>query len=237
MMNQLIKTSISDFKLVFRDPSLRLFLIMPFLALAVVNLLLPYLIENYEGVTEYVPYVLMAAALQMSTMFGFIYCMVLIEEKDTEVAKVYGVLPISKTGFITFRLMIPIIFSVIFTLTIMKAQPFYEFPLIPSLLVSVLAGLIAPLFALVVTVLSKNKMAGMTWYKLFNLLIVIPLVAFFIPSDYTNLFGLIPTHWIFQSMNDLILGKQFVLNISIGFILTMGLLSFLVKRFSKNHFS
>ena len=42
--------------------------------------------------------------------------------------------------------------------------------------------------ALVVTVLSKNKMAGMTWYKLFNLLVVIPLVAFFTPSTYTQFF-------------------------------------------------
>ena len=135
-MNQLIKTSISDFKLIFRDPSLRVFLVMPFLALAVVNLLLPYLIANYEGVETYVPYVLMAAALQMSTMFSFIYSMVLIEEKDTEVAKVYGVLPVSKSGFIAFRLMIPFLLSTIFTITILEMQPFYNFPLIFTLTVS-----------------------------------------------------------------------------------------------------
>jgi fluoroquinolone transport system permease protein len=235
-MNQLIKTSISDFKLVFRDPSLRVFLVIPFIALAIVNLLLPYLISNYDGIADYAPYVLMAAALQMSTMFGFIYCMVLIEEKDTEVAKVYGVLPVSKKGFITFRLMIPFLLSSIFTLIILELQPFYEFQLLSSFTISILAGLIGPLFALVVTVLSKNKMAGMTWYKLFNLLAIIPLVAFFAPSKYTALFGLIPTHWIFQGMNDLILGEPFFWDIFIGFALTVFLLAFLVRRFSKNHF-
>ena len=236
-MNQLIKTSVSDFKLVFRDPSLRIFLAIPFLALAVVNWLLPYLVTNYQGVETYVPFVLMAAALQMSTMFGFIYCMVLIEEKDTEVSKVYGILPVSKTGFISFRLLIPFLLSTIFTWIILESQPFYEIPVLSSFFVSVLAGLIAPLFALVVTVLSKNKMAGMTWYKLFNLLVVIPLVAFFAPSGFSGLFGAIPTHWIFQSINDLINGQQFILNILIGFVLTIGLLIFLVKRFANNHFA
>jgi fluoroquinolone transport system permease protein len=236
-MNQLIKTSISDFKLVFRDPSLRIFLVIPFLAIVVVNLVLPDLVAEYKGVEEYVPYVLMAATLQMATMFSLIYSMVLIEEKDTKVAKVYGVLPVSKSGFITFRLMIPFVLSTVFTLIILETQPFYNFTIFSSLSVSVLSGLIAPLFALVVTVLSKNKMAGLTWYKLFNLLVVIPLVAFFAPSGYSNLFGVIPTHWIFQSMNDMIIGEQIILNTSIGFVLTIVLLTFLVRRFSKNHFA
>lgn len=236
-MNQLIQTSISDFKLVFRDPSLRIFLVMPFLALAVVNLLLPYLNSYYEGVAEYIPYVLMAAALQMSTMFSFIYSIVLIEEKDTEVSKVYGVLPISKTGFISFRLLIPFLLSTIFTWLILTVQPFYQFAFLSKLVVSVLAGLIAPLVALAVTVLSKNKMAGMTWYKLFNLLVVIPLVAFFTPSEYSDFFGIIPTHWIFQGINDMIFGKPLFWHIAIGFALSILFLTFLIKRFSKNHFA
>ncbi len=236
-MNQLIKTSISDFKLVFRDPSLRIFLVVPFLAIAVVNMLLPYLIANYQGVVDYIPYVLMAATLQMSTMFGFIYCIVLIEEKDTEVAKVYGILPISKSGFITFRLVIPFMFSTIFAWILLESQPFFSFLIFESLTIAVLAGLIAPFFALVVTVFSKNKMAGMTWFKLFNLLISIPLVAFFTPKGYSGLFGIIPSHWIFQGMNDLILGNSFILHVSIGFLLTILVLSFLINRFSKYHFA
>ena len=60
-MSQLIKTSISDFKLIFRDPSLRIFLVIPFLALALVNLVLPDLVTEFQGVDEYVPYVLMAS--------------------------------------------------------------------------------------------------------------------------------------------------------------------------------
>lgn len=236
-MNQLIKTSISDFKLVFRDPSLRFFMVFPFLAIAVVDLLLPYFIVKYEVLEEYIPYVLMAATLQVPTMFGFIYCIVLIEEKDTEVAKVYGILPISKSGFITFRLLIPFALSTIFTWIILETQPFYEFPFYSGLIIALLAGLVAPLFALFVTVLSKNKMAGMTWFKLFNLLVIIPVLAFFTPSGFSSLFGVIPTYWIFQGMNDLILGESFVLNVVIGFVLTLFVLTFLVRRFSKNHFA
>ena len=49
----------------------------------------------------------MATTMQGSLIFGFIYSMVLIDEKDTNVAKVYGILPVSKFWFVIFRLIAP----------------------------------------------------------------------------------------------------------------------------------
>ena len=138
-MKKLIQVSISDFKLVFRNPSLRVFLVIPLAAVLIVNVLLPYLAGKYEGVIEYIPYVLMAAALQTSTMFGFIYCMVFIEEKETQVAKVYGVVPVSKPGFALFRLIIPFFLSTMVTWLILSVQPFYSYSPVSSLIISFLA--------------------------------------------------------------------------------------------------
>lgn len=121
-MRQLIFLSLTDFKLIFRDPSLRIFLVMPLLILAVVIVALPMLIDSYNGVEEYVPIVLMGATMQTSTMFGFIYSMVLINEKDIQVAKVYGILPISKTGFVASRLLIPFTISTLITFIMLVEQ-------------------------------------------------------------------------------------------------------------------
>lgn len=234
-MPQLVLLSITDFKLIFRDTSLRVFLIMPLLVFAVILLFLPYLNNTYVEVAPFIPIVLMGATVQTSTMFGFIYAMVLIDEKDMEVAKVYGVLPVSQTGYIISRLIIPFLISTLMTLLLMLVQPFYKFEIIPMVFLSMLCGLMAPVMALLVSILSKNKMEGMTWFKLVNLLTTIPLAAFFV-DGFDFLFGLLPTHWAFQALDGMIRGEGSGLFILAGFVYVFVLLGFFVKRFIVVHF-
>jgi fluoroquinolone transport system permease protein len=234
-MNKFIYLSATDFKLVFRDPSLRIFIAMPLAIFVIILVALPNLVSAFDAVKRFVPIILMGATLQTSTMFGFIYCMVLIHEKDIQVAKVYGVLPVSKTGYVVSRLLIPTAISSLFTFALLLVQPFYTFDLLSMILLSMLCGLIAPLLTLVVTIFSKNKMEGMTWFKLINLLVSIPLAAFFI-SKYTFLFGIIPTHWIFQALSNMVAGESTLISFSIGFGYTFLLLILVIKRFAKVHF-
>ena len=197
---------------------------------------LPALIQEYPIVNDYVSYVLMGASLQTSTMFGFIYSMVLIHEKDIQVAKVYGVLPVSKMGFISSRQVIPFLLSALTTFSLLQLQEFYVFQLEEVILFSILCGIFAPLLSLSVTLLSKNKMEGMTWFKLMNLLVSVPLVAFFI-SCCSWAFGIIPTFWVFKTLELMALGENIIMSISIGFLLALSLLYLLIWRFSKSHFS
>ena len=216
-MKHLLKVSISDFKLIFRDPSLRVFLALPLLAYVVILALLPWLVEKYDFIEPYVPLVLMATVTQVSQMFGFIYGMVFIEEKETQVAKVYGVLlPVSKIWFVIFRMMIPFFITVAFTCLLLLLQPFFDLPFHLSLLLSFVIGLMSWIYPFSISILSTNKLMGMTWIKVFNVIIVIPLAAFFVPDAFAPLFGILPTHWIFQGLNDLIIGQAFWLNLLVG---------------------
>jgi len=235
-MNQIINTSVSDFRLIFRDASLRIFLIMPIAAIFFVISLLPYLVIKYEAVTPYISYIVMAYTLQTSTMFGFIYCMVLIDEKDTGVNKIYGVLPITKIELITYRLIFPFLFSFGITFVMLKVQPFFIFPGLYNTLLSLLTGLIGPILAIVVTNYSKNKMQGLAIYKGINGLLSLPLLAFFIPEKFAFLFGLIPSHWIFQEINNFITGQGLYINMGIGFLLSFLMLALLIRQFTVRHF-
>jgi fluoroquinolone transport system permease protein len=234
-MRQLILLSITDFKLIFRDPSLRIFLAMPLLIFILVLVALPLLVDSYAGVAKYVPIVLMGATVQTSTMFGFIYSMVLVHEKDIQVAKVYGVLPVSKIGFVASRLLIPFIISTVTTFFLLVVQPFYSFSLLPMVLLAILCGLLAPLLTLLVSIFSKNKMEGMTWFKLVNFLISVPLAAFF-TSKYAAFFGIIPSHWAFQTLDKMILGEDYFLPVFIGIAFISTLLILMGKRFARVHF-
>ena len=81
-MEQLLKVSFSDFKLVFRDPSLRVFLFLPGLIYLLVAWVLPFVIAQFELADDFIPYVLMGASMQTATMFAFIYLIVFVDEKD-----------------------------------------------------------------------------------------------------------------------------------------------------------
>lgn len=235
MMEQILKISYSDFKLVFRNPALRVFLAMPILVLLLVFFLLPYLIGKYPTITEYIPYVLMAALMQCSTMFGFIYAMVLIDEKDKGVSKVYGILPIDQLTFLLNRLLGPILYSSIFNSLLLYFQSYISFSLIQILLISFLSALIAPILALLTTILSKNKMEGMTWFKILNLFVNLPLAAFFLPG-FSYAFGILPTFWPFQALYEIFSGESMYLSVAIGLVFCLGCTYFLGKRFAQTHF-
>lgn len=117
------------------------------------------------------------------------------------------------------------------------AQPFYALPAAESLLLSVVVGLMAPVYVLGLSILSKNKMMGLTWVKLFNLLIVLPVAAFFIPQPFSWLFGIFPTYWLFQGLYSLAEGGQFWGDLLAGLLFSGALLWLVVNRFVRQHFA
>ncbi|NNF00554.1 MAG: hypothetical protein HKN25_16165 [Pyrinomonadaceae bacterium] len=235
-MEKLINVAINDFKLVFRDKSLRIFFVFPVLSVLVVLYGFPYIANLFPIIRPYISILMMSATMQNSLMFGFIYSMVLIDEKDTNVAKVYGVLPVSNFWFVIFRLIAPFLFATFFTIAMLSVEPFYGISFVSNFYYSALAGLVAPLMVLFVATVSRNKLDGMTWQKLFNLPTSLPLLAFFVPASYSFLFAIFPTHWAYQGFKRLISGESFALYLLFGFVYTVFLISLIAKRFSKSHF-
>ncbi|MEL6863823.1 MAG: hypothetical protein AAFP19_05355 [Bacteroidota bacterium] len=228
---------INDFKLIFRDASLRTFLVVPLIVFLIVLVALPRLLASYAVVADFVPVVLMGALMQCSTMFGFIYSMVFIEEKELEVVSVYGVAPIAKWPFVASRLIAPTLFSLLFTFLLVAMQPFYEIHWLSNLALSLSAALLMPIMAILTAGVSKNKIEGMTWYKIFNLLVNLPLLAYFVPEVYAHLFGILPTHWTFWSLHEGIEGSFLPWTIAIAFIYLIAMVTGLTWRFSKRHYT
>lgn len=235
-MKQLFKLSISDFKLMFRDPSLRVFLFLPILIILFINYFMPFLVDKFEVVRDYIPYLIIVATTECMQMFGFIYSMVLIDEKETEVAKMYGVLPVSRVWYIIFRLLIPMLITALITWLILLAQPFYTLSPYALIVFSLLAGLIVPVYVIVITNFSNNRMEGMVWIKVINVVVLIPVAAFFIPDPFQYLFGIFPTYWAFQGMYSIIESNSYLWQLGLGFIYFSVILFFVTQQFSKKHF-
>ncbi len=235
-MKKLIKVAVNDFRLVFRDNSLKIFIALPLLILVVIRYAVPYVAGVYEVLQDYINVILMLATMQGSIAFVFVYSMVLVDEKDTQVAKVYGILPVSQFWFTAFRLTPPFFLATLATVLLLLVEPFYGLPVVSSFVYSALAGLVAPLMILFVATIAKNKIEAMTWQKLLNLPLYLPIMAFFLPASFSLVFAIFPTFWAYQGFNFLIEGGNFWVYILIGFAHSILLLVWMIKRFTRSHF-
>jgi fluoroquinolone transport system permease protein len=235
-MDKLIRVAINDFRLVFRDNSLKIFLALPLMTLVIIRYAVPFIAGIYEVLQDYTSVILMLATMQGSTAFGFIYSMVLVDENDTGVAKVYGILPISKFLFVVFRLIPPFGLAALSTFLLLLVEPFYGLPLIPAAVYSLLAGLVAPLMTLFVAMLAKNKIEAMTWQKLFNLPLVMPILALYVPVSISFIFAISPTFWAYRGLDSLINSGDFWINMLLGSAQSILYIALMINRFTNVHF-
>ncbi len=235
-MKKIIKLAVIDFKLIFRDPSLRVFLVLPVIIFALVVWAMPALVERYEFLVPYLPLIMVVAVIENTQMFSFIISMVLIDEKETEVAKTYAVVPLSKAEYIISRFLIPYFFTVLLNVILFLVQPFFSIPLATNLAISLLAALVILPYALGINTVVKNRMQGMVYIKAFNMLVLIPVAAFFVPDKIKHVFGIFPTHWIFQSIDNVCLGLPAVLYTAIGFLFLAVLIVWISRQFARKHF-
>lgn len=236
-MKKILRLALTDFKLIFRDPSLRTFLFFPIVLLGLIIWALPALVMKYDFLTPYLPVFLAIAVIENTQMFCFISSMVLIDEKESDVAKVYGVVPFTKWQFIVSRFLIPYFFTTFLNYILFSIQPFYTISFSSNLFISLLTALIVPIYVLSINSIVKNRMQGMVYIKAFNMLVLIPIAGFFVPEKFKHFFGLFPTHWIFQSVSNITNGISIVTTSAIGFLFLGVLLLLVSKQFIKNHFT
>lgn len=63
------------------------------------------------------------------------------------------------------------------------------------LVVSFLAGFVAPMMALFLAIFADNKVAGFAMVKVANGIGVLPIVAYFVPNPWHWLAGIVPMFW------------------------------------------
>ncbi len=235
-MKKILKLAFTDFKLIFRDPSLKSFLVLPVILFALIIWAVPSLLEKYDFLVPYLSLFLVVAVIENTQMFCFINTMVLIDEKESEVAKVYGVVPLSKLEYVFSRFLIPYLFTVALNLILLFIQTICDLSVVSILLISFLAALVVPVYALAVNSVVQNLMQGMVYVKAFNMLVLIPIAAFFVPDKFVHLFGIFPTHWVFQSIDKATQNLSINLFAAIGFVFFLTLLWLVSRIFIRKHF-
>ena len=194
-MKRLVILSISDLRSTFREPMFKVLLLFPFLAYVIVRYVLPVICEKYPVIVPYKEVVLMWACLQSATMFGFIYGFLLLEEKEENIWQMIRITPVSVFTVVLSRLLIGVLISFIVNFFLISFGNIVDLPIVQEIILSFLYSLAAPLIALSLGALAKNRIEGLAQMKIVNIVLILPAMIYFLPYKAAHLTALAPTYW------------------------------------------
>ena len=233
-MGKIIALTITDIRNIFREQLLYfMFAGAPVLQFAAARFLVPWIGELYPQIEPYYPLILLLLLLQLVTGTGFVIASILLDERDEGVLTALRIMPISENAFILYRLLFAVVISFLFSLFMILFSGLAEMSLLHALINALLLSLISPIMVLILATFSQNKIEGLAIFKGVNLVIFLPVAAFFINSSGRHLFGILPFHWSYQYFNAVANGQSAPLMMFIAVVSHLLLLNILVQVFKK----
>jgi fluoroquinolone transport system permease protein len=187
-----------DFKNIIRDPTLLFVTFLPILLGLVVRFFVPWLADFLKpsfDLTRYYVHIIGVLAVYPPAAFGWVTGFTLLDERDESILTAVSVTPLSKTGYIIYRLTMPTLigcvlcYITLFTAGLVTLNPARLLP------VALVSSLGAPIAALFMVAFASNKVEGLAISKGISLMYVGPLAVVFIDSKWQYLTGVIPTFW------------------------------------------
>ena len=215
-----------DLRNIRRDAMLRWMIFIPFLLAFLFRFLIPWARDAIlrEFGFDLQPYyiLLMSFGLIESSpvMFGIVIGFLLLDERDDQTIKALQVTPMTLNSYLGYRILIPMLIGIILTLVAYPLAGMMPLATGKVLSTAVLAAPLAPLYALFLVMIAKNKVQGFALMKASGSLMLIPLIAYFVPSNWQYAFGIMPTYWPAKLYWDIQAGQT----ANIGFIFIAGFL-------------
>lgn len=128
-------------------------------------------------------------------MFCFASAMVMLTERDENMAGYMAVTPVGKTGYVLSRLVLPAAISVPFSILLIYIFSLTDWDFLALSAVSLLMSLSSIAVALFIFSFSRNRVEGMAMVKLSGLMLIGLVVPFFVLSDTQYLFAFLPSFW------------------------------------------
>lgn len=225
-----------DLRQIARDRTLLSFLGFPLLVWGFFRWGVPYLTEKYPLLADYHDVLLMFGGMQSAVLFGFIVGFLMVDEKDEHVMEVIRVLPISSRFFLLYRLLFASVIAGVLAFFIMMCSGFAYPGLVIALGVSILYGLTAPLITLAIATFAANKIEGMAIFKTIDLVLMLPLLAFFIEGPLRYLFGVIPVFWAYAFLERGLAGELVWWYLGMGFVAYAIIIISLAQQFKHRVF-
>jgi fluoroquinolone transport system permease protein len=193
MIGTVIKAELRNMR---RDRMYLFFAIYPVILGGIGYFLVPYIEDNTPPGDPWAKILAMFFILMTGYIYGALTAFTLLDDKDDSVLMSLKITPISVKSYVIVKLVVSFIFGFIASLAVIYGTGFLEntsFGII--LLVAITGALQAPGVALIVNSFAENKVEGFVIMKLSGLILILPVVAFFVTGWVQNLLGIAPGYW------------------------------------------
>lgn len=155
------------------------------------------LMQQYNfDFTTYYPVLLAYFFVGMCPMiFGALIGFLLLDEKDDKTLTALQVTPLPLNSYILYRVAIPVILTIVLMFIIFPLSNMVIFNPRTIFLTAISAAPMAPMLALFFASFAQNKIQGFALMKLTGVVLLAPVFAYFVTSNWELAFGLLPTYW------------------------------------------
>ncbi|WP_439620911.1 hypothetical protein [Hyphomonas sp.] len=187
-----------DLKGIMRDGVMLINIGMSLVVVAIIAVVGIYNHDNPEMVAWF-PFLIVMSVMTGPGGFGFLFGLLMVDEKDTGVRNVLAVAPIQPSVMLATRTLLMIAYLLAWPLLTVAAMnvTWQALPITYTelLLVAASFALIGPVTALAVASYASNKVEALALFKFISFLTIAPLALKFIPGDawYRSLFLLSPS--------------------------------------------
>ncbi|WP_372631908.1 hypothetical protein [Cohnella sp.] len=188
-----------DMRNLAKDPMLLLILVGPLLLVLFVRLGLPPVSEwlaSESGfdLLEHSAFISVLMQALIAQLIGVAAGLLMLDERDERIVDYYAVTPLRKSGYVVYRLVLPVLVCSVMSLLFVSFSGISGPPggrTLPLLLFVIEA----PLFALFLVAFAANKVEGLALSKLIALTLLGPASACYVAEPWQWVAGFLPTYW------------------------------------------
>ncbi|UOE92135.1 ABC transporter permease [Alkalihalobacillus sp. LMS39] len=192
---------LGDIKNVFRDPFMMIVLTSPLYMFFLVHYGIPFIDSQLEKIThfsltDHLSFIMIMCIAMAPMMVGMLTGFLLLDEKDDGIFQYIEITPLKKIGYIVYRIFFPLFLSSIITVIL-------SFLLVNGLELHVGIYLLAlfsfscygPLLTMFLATFCQNKVEGIAYAKLINILLGAPVINYMFDGPWTVITYLVPFTW------------------------------------------
>ncbi|WHH57810.1 hypothetical protein [Petroclostridium sp. X23] len=190
---------ISQFKRIGRDSVLIILMVYPFMLTLIGRYLVPVIqkatLSSTFNLAEHYHALMIFFVVMNPVLYGDIIGLMLLDEREDNTLSAIRVLPIKMSHYILAKSALFVFLSTISGMFITWLINLYDVPITASFLINFIASLGIPFGMLLINSLASNKVEGFAAMKGTAFMLILPVIALYIPYPYNNICGVVPAFW------------------------------------------
>jgi len=189
----------ADVASIRREPVLLFLVAYPWVGILILRWFLPrmdavlrpgFALADYYGLVTSI-FALLTVPVLLGAVIGFL----LLDERDEGALAAVRVAPISPSLYGAARTAVPMAMSLAFAFAVVAGLGFVRVPAAGLLAAALLAATEAPIVALLMASVARNKVEGLALAKGIGFLFLAPVIAWFAPAPWQWAAGVLPMFW------------------------------------------